>query len=472
MHPYSIRRILGFILLQSLCWGIVQAAPSRPNVLFISIDDLNDWVGYLGGHPQVKTPHLDRLAARGVYFTHAQTAAPLCGPSRTAIFTGLAPSRTGIYDNNQWFRRVPTLRETVTLPQALQSGGYRTIAAGKLFHTSVQGGQPASEFQETAPQTWVGYGPLPEKKLNYTADPTVQLRDWGAFPAKNEEQSDYQIANFAIGKLSQPADQPFFLGVGFFRPHVPFYVPQEWFDLYPLEKIVMPPAKADDLDDLPPSGRSKSGRSTAFDAQWVKANGKAREIVRAYLACVSFIDAQVGRVLDALDSGPHRDNTIIVLFSDHGFHLGEKEHFGKTTLWERSTRVPLILAGPGIERNRACDRPVSLLDLYPTLVELAGLPARQGLSGRSFARLLRNPEIKWGAPVVTTWREGNHAVRSERWRYIRYRNGDEELYDHANDPHEWTNLAADKKGAAAKGRLREWLPAVDAPTLPLAGQKK
>lgn len=470
MTPH-ILKIICLFLLHILCGGIVYSASARPNVLLISIDDLNDWVGYLGGHPQVKTPNLDRLAARGVYFTNAQCPAPLCGPSRTALFTGLAPSKTGIYDNNQWFRRVPALRNVVTLPQALQQGGYHTIAAGKLFHTSVQGGQPTSEFQETAPRTWVGYGPLPESKLNYTADPAIKLRDWGVFPARNEEQSDYQIANYAVGRLSQPASEPFFLGVGFFRPHVPFYVPQEWFDLYPLDEIILLPAKDGDLDDLPAAARSKVGRSQAFDAEWVKANGKAREIVQAYLACVSFVDAQVGRVLDALERGPHRDNTIIVLFSDHGFHLGEKDHYGKTTLWERSTRVPLIIAGPGISRNGKCDRPVSLLDLYPTIVELAGLPARPGLSGRSLARLLRNPGIKWGAPVVTTWREGNHAVRSERWRYIRYRNGDEELYDHANDPHEWTNLAADRKATAAKARLQQWLPRIDAPTLPTPVRK-
>lgn len=435
------------------------AGATRPNILLIAIDDLNDWVGCLGGHPQVTTPNLDRLARRGVLFSNAHCASPLCSPSRTAIFTGLRPTTTGIYDNNVWFRNVERFKNVQTLPQALQAGGYETVAAGKLFHTFVDGGQPKSEFQHTAPRTWQGYGPLPERPLNYT-DPGTRLRDWGAFPPKDEENCDYPIASYAVERLRQKHGKPFFLAVGFFRPHAPFFASAPWFARYPRDSVQLPPTKADDLGDVPASSRIMTH---AFDHQWVMERNKWPDIVRAYLACVSFVDSQVGRVLDALDAGPHQDNTLVVLWSDHGFHLGEKEHFGKTTLWERATRVPFIVAGPGVQKGVECARPVSLLDVYPTMLAVAGLPARSDLAGRDLRPLLRDPKAEWKPPAVITYLPGNHAVRSERWRYIRYADGAEELYDHQNDPNEWTNLAADPKRANVIAEHRKWLPAGEAP---------
>lgn len=449
------------LLLSSLLLSFTATAiavPDPRNVLFIFIDDLNDWVRYLDGHPLVQTPHLDRLAARGVAFTNAHTVAPLCGPSRVALFTGLAPTQTGIYDNDHWFRRVPELRDLVTLPQALEQSGFRTIAAGKIFHTHAGGGQPPSEFTETARRTWMNYGPLPPAPLNYQ-DPRYRIRDWGVFPQKDEDQADYAIASFAIERLQQPADERFFLGVGFFRPHVPFYASQHWHDLYPRDLIRAPADGREDLADVPEVAQR---HYAAFDPAWVRQQGRAEQIIQAYLACISFVDDQVGRVLDALEAGPHRDNTLVVLVSDHGFHLGEKNHFGKATLWERSTRVPLIIAGPGLPAGMRCERPVSLLDLYPTVLDLTGLPGRTGLAGRSLVPLLRNTQAAWDRPAVTTWMRGNHSVRSERWRYIRYRDGEEELYDHQADPHELRNLARESRHADIIAEHRRWLPASEA----------
>ncbi len=427
---------------------------TRPNVVLILVDDLNDWVGFLAGHPQVKTPHLDRLAARGMVFANAHCAAPLCGPSRTALLTGRAPTSTGIYDNDHWFRRVPSLRDLVSLPQALQRGGYDTIGVGKLYHTHAEGGQPKSDYQQVAERTWVNYGPRPAQRLNYQLS-QYWLRDWGSIPDRDEEQPDFAIASYAVERLGRRTGTPFFLNVGFFRPHVPFYASPRWMELYPRDAVQVPPDDPDDLRDLPASSRIMIA---AFEPAWVRANGKAPDIVQAYLACVSFVDGQIGRVLDAIEAGPNRDDTWIILTSDHGFHLGEKDHFGKTTLWERSTRVPLVIAGPGVARGATCAQPVSLLDLFPTLTDLTGAEAPPGLDGRSLVPLLRNPNAHWERPVVTTWMPGNHAVRSGHWRYIRYRDGAEELYDHRNDPGERTNLAGDPQHAEVLAEHRRWLP--------------
>lgn len=459
----TLFRFRALLLLPCFCLSlsaVALAAPDRRNVLLIVVDDLNDWVHYLGGHPLVQTPNLDRLAARGMAFTNAHAAAPLCSPSRAALLTGLAPTQTGIYDNDPWFRRVPGLRGLVTLPQAMEQSGFRTIAAGKVFHTHAGGGQPPEEFTETAPRTWRSYGPLPPAPLNYK-DPRYRIRDWGVYPADDREQPDYAIADYAIQRLQQPAAERFLLAVGFFRPHVPFYASQRWHDLYPRDRLHAPTDGREDLADVPAIAHH---HYAAFDPAWVREHGHAEDIIQAYLACISFVDAQVGRVLDALDAGPHRDNTVVILVSDHGMHMGEKDHFGKTTLWERSTRVPLIVAGPGLPASSQCDRAVSLLDLYPTLLELTGLPARSGLAGRSLVPLLKDPLAERGAPVVTTFLPGNHAVRSDHWRYIHYQDGSEELYDHREDPGEHTNLAKNPAFAAVLAEHRRWLPKKEAPS--------
>jgi arylsulfatase A-like enzyme len=446
---------LVLLLLFAVCE--LHAAP--PNIVMIAVDDLNDWVGCLGGHPQARTPHIDRLSKRGVLFTNAHCISPLCGPSRTAVFTGLRPHQTGIYDNNVWFRDVERLRDIPTLPRSLAAGGYKTVGIGKLFHTSAGDGMPKSEFQHTAKRGWANYGPFPDKPFNYH-DKVSRLRDWAAWPPTDEENADHVIANRAISFLKEKREPPFFLAVGFFRPHAPFYASPKWHALHPRDTLKLPPVKAGDLEDVPPPGRAIMTRS--FDPAWVRENGKAAELVQAYLAAVSFVDAQVGRVLDAIDASPHRDNTVIVLWSDHGFHLGEKDHFGKTTLWERASHVPLIFAGAGIAPDARCTQPVSLLDLYPTLLALGQCDPRPGLPGMNLTPLLRDQRSPCEQPALITYQRGNHAVRSEQWRYIRYADGSEELYDLKTDPNEWTNLASRPEHAATLAAHRRWLPEKEA----------
>jgi arylsulfatase A-like enzyme len=453
----------------ALVWLLATLAfaqpANKPNYVFIAVDDLNDWVGILGGHPQVKTPNIDRLAKRGVTFTNAHTQAPLCNPSRASLLSGLRPSTTGLYSLQPGVRLVPALKDHVMLPQYLAAHGYATFTAGKIYHDgSIKPNERANEFQQ-----WGEPGPMPypSKKFVNSPDP-IKAMDWGIFPENDQEQADWKIADSAIKYLQTvKGDQPFFLGVGFRLPHVPCFASQKWFDLYPEDKLVMPPVKRDDRDDVPEFAWYLHWKLPEPRLSWLEQNNQWRPLVRAYLATISLMDAQVGRVLDALDASGMQDNTIVVLWSDHGWHLGEKGITGKNTLWERSTRVPLIFAGPGIKQNVKSNRPVELLDLYPTLVELSGMPVKSGLEGHSLAKLLKNPNAARAWPALTTHNQNNHSVRSERWRYIRYADGSEELYDHRNDPNEWTNLAKDKRFAKVIQGHARWLPKTNLP--PVAG---
>jgi arylsulfatase A-like enzyme len=459
----------------SLRWGLVLAllsgpacarvaladdAPPRPNVLFLAIDDLNDWVGCLAGHPQVRTPNIDRLARRGTLFGNAHCQAPLCNPSRTSLLVGLRPSTTGIYGLAPWFRNVPELRERVSLPQALAAAGYRTLAGGKVYH----GGFPpaadrAKEFHHIGQ---IERGARPENPFVQTPARLAAM-DWGVFPPADEQHGDWKIADWAVAELAQKRRQPFFLAVGFHLPHVPCYAPQRWFDLYPEDRLVLPPLQADDRADTPEFSWYLHWKLPEPRLSWLEQVGQHKPLVRAYLASISFIDSQIGRVLDALDRSGQADRTTVVLWSDHGWHLGEKGITGKNSLWERSTRVPLILAGPGVTAGARCTRPVELLDLYPTVLELCGLPPRTDLEGHSLVPLLKQADAPRPWPAITTHNQGNHAVRSQRWRYIRYADGSEELYDLENDPHEWTNVVDDPRHAAVVQQHRAWLPKVDRP---------
>ncbi len=438
----------------------VIAGETRPSVLLIAVDDLNDWIGCLDGHPQVKTPNIDRLARRGTLFTNAHCQAPLCNPSRSSLLTGLRPTTTGIYALEPGIRAVKSLEKRTTLPQCFGNAGYLTTSSGKVFHDrSLTDAEIAREFQVCGPAPSM---PFPPKKFVDTPAPTP-LMDWGVFPARDEDQADWKIADAAIAHLNQAGKtQPFFITTGFRLPHVPCFASQKWFDLYPENSVMLPAVRDDDRDDVPTFAWFLHWRLPEPRLSWLKGAGEWRALVRAYLASVSFMDSQVGRVLDALDATGRAGETIVVLWSDHGWHLGEKGITGKCSLWERSTHVPLIFAGPGIKPGARCTRPVELLDIYPTLVELCRLSFFGTLEGHSLVPQLKNPDAARPWPAITTHNRGNHATRSEQWRYIRYADGTEELYDHTRDPHEWTNLANDPEYAAIKREHTQWLPTREA----------
>ncbi len=435
----------------------------RPNVLFIAIDDQNDWLGALGGHPLAKTPHIDQLAARGTVFLNAHCQAPLCNPSRTSLMLGLRPTTTGVYGLAPWFRSLDEWKDRVTIPQHFKAHGYRTLTVGKIHHGGVGGPlQRAKEFDVWGPAGGVGVTPL-KKLIPPTPMGNHPLMDWGVFPHKDEDKGDYQVASWAVEQIkTAPRDQPFFLAAGFFLPHVPCYATQKWFDLYPDDDSVLPPVKEGDRDDTPRFSWYLHWNLPEPRLTWVQENNQWRNLARSYLASTSFVDAQVGRLIDALDAAGLSENTIVVLWGDHGWHLGEKGITGKNTLWERSTRVPLIFAGPGVGRGGRCTQPAELLDIYPTLNELCGLQPRDDLEGISLVPQLKNPSTKRDRPAVTSHNRGNHGIRSEHWRYIGYADDSEELYDLRSDPHEWTNLVSRPEHAAVIVEHRRWLPKTDA----------
>ncbi len=451
------------LLIAGLCiLGDRVSAARNPNVLFIAIDDQNDWIGCLGGHPQVKTPHIDRLAARGTLFTNAHCQAPLCNPSRASLLTGLRPSSTGIYGLAPGIRDVEATRNHVTLPQTFTSAGWFTYTCGKIYHDgSIKAKDRAAEFSEWGPAPGIG---KPAQRINKLAGPQHPAMDWGVFPERDEDGGDYKIANAAIDALQRaPKEKPFFISTGFRLPHVPCFAPQKWFDLYPDATLQMPPVRPSDRDDTPRFSWYLHWELPELRLATLEKQNEWRPLVRAYLASISYMDAQIGRVLDALDATGRAQETIVVLWSDHGWHLGEKGITGKNTLWDRSTRVPLIFAGPGIAKAAECGRPVELLDLFPTLLELTGMPARNALEGHSLAPQLKDAQAPRPWPAITTHNQGNHAVRTEQWRYIRYADGSEELYDMQRDPNEWLNLAGETKHAAIKLDLAKWLPKKDLP---------
>jgi arylsulfatase A-like enzyme len=437
-----------------------QPAPARPNVLFISVDDLNDWIGCLGGHPDAKTPNFDRLAARGVLFTNSHCNAPLCNPSRASLMMGIRPSTSGIYDNNQPMRKSPALANAVSLGQHFIANGYRVMGAGKIYHTA---------YPDAA--TWQEYFPSQRKnkpddarpaKLPANGIPNTGNFDWGEVHAPFEQMGDAQVVDWCAAKLKQTYRNPFFLACGIYRPHLPWYVPAKYYDQFPLDRIKLPRVKEDDLKDIPPAGVKMA--KPHGDHATVLRHGKYRQAVQGYLASIAFADDCLGRLLDALDSSPYARNTITMLWSDHGWHLGEKLHWRKFSLWEESTHNVFMVTAPGVTRpGGRCERPVSMIDVYPTLIDLCKLRPRPGLEGTSITPLLRNPRAEWNRPVLTTYGKDNHAIRSHRWRYIRYSDGAEELYDRLADEMEWENLAQRPEYAMVKSELARWLPAVNAP---------
>lgn len=447
--------------------GAGPGPAAKPNILFIAIDDLNDWIGPLDGHPQVRTPHMDRLAARGATFYNAHTQAPLCNPARTSLMLGRRPSSTGVYGLAPWFREVDALSDLVSLPQHLASHGYRTYSTGKIYHGGYGRREGDAEFDVLGPGASVGA--RPEEKLVQTPQ-NHPLMDWGTFPHEDEDKGDWKVASWAVeqleGPLSGPQEQPFFLSAGFFLPHVPCYVTQEWYDLYPAETVQLPEIRRDDREDTPRFSWYLHWKLPEPRLKFLEEAGEWENLVSSYLASISFVDSQVGRLLDALEAGGHADDTVVVLWSDHGWHLGEKLITGKNTLWDRSTRVPLIFAGPGIAHGARVTSPAELLDIYPTLLDLAGLPHADGLEGHSLMPQLRDATATREWPAITTHNAGNHGVRSERWRYIVYADGSEELYDMQSDPQEFHNLIADPQHAEVVADHRRFVPQGDLPLAP------
>lgn len=464
--------------------------PTKTNILYITIDDLNDWVGALQGHPQVQTPNIDRLAEQGMLFTNAHCVVPACSGSRASNWTGLLPMKTGVYGNGQKLEQ--TNPDASVLPEDLAAQGYYTMGTGKLIH-----GKSESYFDEYGPD-YNKWRPILDDEKIITAEEladsepyvrheiprlgitmplnqmprdrkpnssTIDSFDWGVIDRPESEWTDTQSADWAVEKLGEPYDQPFMLAVGFYRPHQPLWAPKKYHDMYPPESVVLPEVLVDDLDDLSRTAQDlgryalTSGRhdTTAENGQW-------RNAVSAYLACISFVDAQLGKVLDALEASEHADNTMIVLWSDHGWQLGEKEHWGKFTPWERSTRVPLIIApatnDTSIKFNasKPVRAPVSLLDVYPTVIEMLGLEQRPDLDGSSMVKLLAGDTADWKKGAISTVGRGTHTVRMWNWRYTRYFDGSQELYDLKNDPQEWTNLIDDSAHAKTVKRLAKAIP--------------
>lgn len=481
MNPPSRRQCLplGCYALTALALVGCQPGPSetetreiieRPNVLFVAVDDLNDWIEPLGGHPQARTPTLDRLASQSVNFTRNYCTSPACNPSRTSILTGLHTYTSGLYSNYQYWRKA--LPDAQTLPQYFMANGYWVAGAGKIFHN----GQPD-------PQSWDEYFPSKEKHMPDYFYPkrgeTVNMPkfenmygdfDWSPIEIPDEETGDYKSVDWVVRQLEKDHSRPFFLACGIYRPHVPWYVPRKYFDMFPLETVQLPMVLENDLDDLSDRAREIAHRGGNYHAHVVEA-GQWKNAVQGYLASIAYADAMVDKLLKALDQSPYARNTIVVLWSDHGWQLGEKEHWRKFALWDNLARAVLMFRVPegtaglpeGSRVGGRCERVTSLLDIFPTLVELCGLPEKEGLDGRSLVPLLKDPQAEWPYPAITTYDFSEFSVRTERWRYIRYIDDSEELYDHESDPEEWTNLADDPHYQGIKEELGKYIPEKPAP---------
>ncbi|GAA4446754.1 sulfatase [Novipirellula rosea] len=437
---------------------------TRLNVLFIAVDDLNDWVGFLGGHPQTKTPNLDRLAEQSMVFENAQCPGVACNPSRAALLSGIAPYRSKMYSNHVEMRSSPLLKDAVMMPRYFSDHGYTSLARGKIFHNATGPGADPQSWDVLSDQKKEKIPVPPNQRTDMTPFKDITIDNkllfvqkpviaWKSTLQPKEQTTDYQNAMWAAEWLTDSAEQktpvPFFLACGIFRPHLPWTVPAEYYARIDLKNTKLPPINEDDFSDIKGGGPSE-------EYAYAKEHELREEVAWAYLANIAYADDCIGVILDALEKSPYADHTIIVLWSDHGWHVGEKLRYKKSTLWEETARMPLLIKVPGMTPGRT-KRPVSLIDLYPTLIELAGLPEKEGLSGRSIVPILKDPEIAWKYPAITSSKSG-HSLRTERWRYIKKNNGADELYDHSRDPQEWTNLAVDPKYEAVKNELRQHLP--------------
>lgn len=462
-------------------WTLAPVLAEQPNVLFIAIDDLNDYISPLDNHPGVETPHFERLAQRSVNFANAHCAAPACHPSRVAMLTGVHPVTSGIYRNlfgahgPRWRDESPVLKDAVVLSQHFRNHGYYAAGGGKIFHTL----QWTPGDSQNDPDAWDEYRgdpldpisadwPRPDLPVDQNAGfigrRPLSKHYFGAAVIDEPEDNygDALVVDWAIEQMNQERDQPLFLAVGLFRPHIPWEVGQQWFDLYPEDEVQLPEHREDDLEDAFNHGRRNWH-------QWVVENDQWQHFMRGYLASISYVDHQLGRLLDGLDASGMKENTIVVLWADHGFHIGEKENWEKFALWDQTTHVPLFIHAPGISADgQRTQQPATLTDVYPTLCELAGLPVPKQCDGASLVPQLKDPKAERTRLALTSFqfnRNGHpaHAVADTRYRLIRYPGGFEELYDLETDPNEFTNRAKDPELAEARERLAASLPVDAAP---------
>ena len=461
----------GLMVLAMFAWAAnatIAGQPKEPmNVLLLVVDDLNTWLledptRYAG---KVVAPNIQRLSKEGVLFHNAYTASPVCCPSRTAFLSGVAPWKSGVSRNGVKVSDSKVLHGLPSLFKTFQDQGYWIAKFGKVSHGYDTGvNYEASMNHKRTP-------PPPGAPLNGIARSgggKVTERDWGATHLDENEMSDTRLADATIKAIERKHDKPFFIACGLFHPHYPWYVPQKYLDMYPIREIKLPPIKADDLNDVPDYGQQLV--NLGWDEK-VKQTDQVKAAIRGYLASVSFSDFHMGRVLKALDESSHRDNTIVVLISDHGFHLGEKQQWTKATLWEEATDSVMMWRVPGVTKaDQICKRPVSLLDIYPTLVDLQDIKRPNHLDGQSLLPLLKDVQAKRSAPAITVY-DGHMSVRTETARFIRYWDGTSELYDRTSDPHEWTNESDNPNFAALKTKLAGLLPSKEEVVQPLPSRQ-
>lgn len=450
---------------------------THPNVLFISIDDLNDWVEPLAGHSQTLTPNLHRFAAESVNFTKNYCASPGCNPSRSALLTGLHTYTSGMYSNYQEWRKVPKLRNVKTLSHYFKDHGYYTAGAGKIFH-----------YDQVDTIAWHDYYPSKIKPMPEDDLPEVRpvnmprfkymygMFDWGGLPLADEETADFESVNYISQQLNRQHENPFFLACGIYRPHVPWYVPQKYFDRFPLDSIRLPKTLDSDFDDLGEVAKELISRGGDYHKHVVEA-GQWKKAIQGYLASVAYADEMVGRLLDQLAKSEYAKNTIVVLWSDHGWQLGEKKHWRKFALWENVLRTVMMIKVPsqiksmpeGSVNGKPTTNLSSLMDIYPTLTNLCNLPPRDDLDGISLVPILENPDTILPRPIISTYDYGSYSVRYNEWHYIKYIDDSEELYNLESDPDEWVNLSSELSLQNIKDQLEQFIPAapVDLPEVSL-----
>jgi arylsulfatase A-like enzyme len=454
-----------------------RASDPRPNILFIAVDDLNHWVGYTGRNPQTRTPNIDRLSKMGVSFTHAYCAAPLCNPARAALMSGKRPSTSACYQNSEfWKRYIP---EGIGLTVPLKQAGYYVAGCGKIYHGSTY---YPSEWDDYGKEQGLGGdedeetdGPNGKKPGQSTlkGGPVKKMEGF-QIPVNHDLQdsdlADWHIVSYCTNQLAQKHDKPFFLACGLHKPHLPWVVPRKYYDLFPVDDIQLPPFKEDDLKDIPAEGLKMAKPNG--DHKQILASGRWKAAVQSYLACIAYTDMNVGRLLDALGKSQYASNTIICFWGDHGWHLGEKHHWRKFTLWEEAARAPMIWVVPGMTKPGVlCERTVDFMSIYPTLCELTATAIPKHVEGVSIRKLLADPKASWTTPGLTTFGYKNHTVRTEEFRYIRYHDGGEEFYDEKKDPYEWDNLAGSSEFTQRKAELGKFMPKENAPPSKGSGQK-